>query len=674
MGLFFVSGIACFSTIPRARTFNDAELRYGLVGLLASTGTWAILKTGFFIVPDPFREAIYTVGLIFGFATVWAWLYFASAYSGRRLHENTTLRRLAVGVFLTVVTIKVTNPLHGLYFTTTEETTPFRYLAIDHGLIHWTSTGLAYVLSAIGLFMIFELYAKSEYDTRPLSILTGLLALPVTLDIIAIAVPELINFIYAPIGVAAFAIGTLYIFGDQFLAVRTAAQSDDATVIVDDNGRIRNFSPAAVNVFPELEHTAGEQFGNVLPAVAAIRDQDGEIIERDSDNQSEYYFVSSRSMTIGNSTVDVIALSDVTDRERQRRTLVQRERELGERNELYRAVIATSFAFIFRIDLEGRFSFVSPSVEELLEYAPGELTDEPISVLSSDDQAFQQTSDYFEEVKSGEALQVRDLPLKTRSGRTVYVDIRMVPIYDPSVDPETRTQADIVGTQGMVRDASQRRQREGLISVMNRVLRHNVRNKLTVINGRAELLVDDLDGDTKSNAEAILKAADQLLNLTESAHRIEVNRDLSPKLEAMDVVPIIDDSIAQLEQQYPDAVVITDTPDTAVADTLPRIETALWELLENAAEHTGPQPTVDVTVTATDKQIVISIGDEGPGLPEDERQVLVDGKEEPLIHGQGLGLYLSYWIITNLKGDIEVIGSQSGSTIEVRLPTASASR
>ena len=671
MGLFLVSGIACLSAVPRARTFDDAELRYGLVGLLATTGLWALLKTGFFVVPDPFREVTYTVGLISGFATVWAWLYFASAYTGRRLHRNPTLRRLGAGVFLTVVAIKATNPIHGLYFTTTEVTTPFQYLAINHGPIHWASTGLSYVLAAIGLFMIFELYVESEYETRPLGILTGLLALPVVLDLVAIVIPALINFIYAPIGVAAFALGTLYVFGDQFLAVRTAVQTDGATVIVDDDDRIQDFSAAAVGVFPELEDAAGENFAEVLPAMAATRDGDGTIIERDGDGHSEYYLVSPRSMTLGDSTVTVLVLSDITDRERQRRRLVQRERELDQRNELYRAAIATSFAFIFRVDLEGTFSFVSPSVEKLLQYPPSELTGEPISVIGPDEQTTDQVNTYFEEVMSGESLQVRDLPVATRSGRTVHVDVRMVPIYDPSVDRESPTPDDIVGTQGMIRDASQRRQREGLISVMNRVLRHNVRNKLTVINGRAELLADELDGDAKSNLEAIVQAGDQLLNLTESARRIEANRELSPELEAIDITPIIDDLTVQLTERYPDVSVTADIPEATVAKTLPRIQTALWELFENAAEHTGPQPTVAVSITPTDEQISIKIADDGPGFPEDERQVLVDGKEEPLVHGQGLGLYLAYWIITNLNGEIEVSRSQSGTAIEVRLPTAS---
>lgn len=671
MSLFFISGIACFASVPRARSLNDDEMRFGLVGLLATTGSWAMLMTGFFLVPDPFRKITYIVGLSFGFATVWAWLYFASVYTGRTLHANTVLRRISVGVFLTVVALKATNSLHTLYFTTTEMATPFRYLAINHGPIHWASLSMAYGLSAIGLFMILEQYMESEYETRPLVILTGLLALPVTLDLVAIAVPQVIHVTYSPIGVAGFAIGTLFMFGDEFLAARETADEHDVSVILDNNDHIQGYSQSAGVIFPELTDAIGEQLADVLPEVAATRDRDGQIAERDSTDQSRYYRVSHDSMALGDSTVQVLSLSDVTEDERQRRRLVNREREVEHQNELYRAIIAASFAFVFRIDLDGRFSFVSESVEEFLGYEPAELIGEPMSVLEPDEQTMDE-AEHLQQITDGNSIHVRDLPVETHAGETNYLDMRLVPVYDARVEQEDRTPTDIIGAQAMVRDASKRQQRKGLISVINRVLRHNVRNELNLIDGHAQMLAADLTGEAESSAENIVRATSRLLDLTESARRIEANRELSPELEPMDLDPVVSASVTKLEERYPDVTVTTEITETAVAETLPRMETALWELLENAAEHTGSEPEIELTVMREDEQIVITISDDGPGIPESERQVLASGKEEPLVHGQGLGLWLVYWIITNLGGEITIPDTQSGTTIEIRLPSASA--
>ncbi len=673
LGLFSISGVACLLLIPRAGTFDDPDIQTGMAWLLGTAGAWAVAKTAFFLVPDPFREPAYTIGLIFGFATVWAWLYFCSAYTGRSFHRNTTLRRLGAGVFLAVTLVKVTNPLHRLYFTTSEATTPFRHLAIEHGLFHWAATGLAYVLAAVGLFMVFELYVQSGYDARPLGVLTAMLGLPVVVDVVAIATPQLIDVIYAPIGVAVFAVGTLFVFGPRFLAVRTTAGSEAPSVFLDSSGRIRDYSPAATSAFPSLAGATGDRLEDALPEVAATLESDDRILERDSGEQTQYYLVSADSSGVGGSTARVVTLTDVTAIERQRRQLSQRERELDERNELYRAVIAASFAFVFRIDLDERaFTFVSPSVEEFLGYTADELEGGPISVVMPDEQTTGLAREYLDQVADGEALQIRDFPLQNRDGGTVYTDIRVVPIYDPGVSEEAQTADDIVGAQTMVRDATERRRREGLISVINRVLRHNVRNELSVINGYAEMLAADLDGDAASKANRIVETADRLLDLTESAREIEANRNQSPDVEPVDLVPIVEESVRQLRERYPDASVTVESPETAVVQALPRVETALWELLDNAAKHGGERPSVEVAVRETDDGILIAIADDGPGLPESERQVLATGAEEPLVHGQGLGLWLAYWLIGNFDGEIDIPEHRQGTTVEVRLPKSPA--
>jgi PAS domain S-box-containing protein len=671
VGLFAVSGTVCVAAVSRARRFDDPDVRRGLVWLLATAGVWALFKTAFFLLPDPFRKPAYTAGLAVGFGTVWAWLYFCSAYAGRNYHRNRTLRQLGAAVFLAVVAVKFTNPLHGAYFTTREATTPFAYLAIEHNLLHWTATGLSYMLSAVGMFMIFQLYAESGYDTRPLGGLTVLIGIPVVVDIGAQFTPLLVDIIYAPLGVAAFAVGVLFVFERRFLAVQRTPQSDDLSIYVDEGGRIRDYTPAAMEVFPELEGATGDRLARVVPAVAAVADSDEQVIEREQSGASRYYFVSASTVTLGEAGARVVQLSDVTRTERQRRELAERERELDEQNELYRAVIDASFAFVFRLDLEGRFTFVSPSTEEFLGYSPADLENRPVSVTHPDEETTEWAWEQIEPILNGESSRVRDFPLETKAGTTVYTDIRGVPIYDGSVPSDERTPADIIGIQLMVRDATERRQREGLISVINRVLRHNLRNKMTVITGYAEMLEAELDGDRAAKATQISDAARRLLDLSESARRIEENRELSPELEQVDLVPVVDRIVSQTRMRYPDASVTVDAPDAVVAETDERIETAVWEVVDNAAKHGGDPPAVEVVVTVTELQVEIAVRDDGPGLPENEREVLQSNVETQLVHGQGLGLWLVDWIVTSLDGDVDATPSPEGTTVAIRLPRPS---
>jgi PAS domain S-box-containing protein len=670
--LFAVSGIVSIAAIARARKFDDPDVRRGLVWLLATAGGWALLKTVFFIFPDPFREPAYIVGLALGFGTVWAWLYFCSAYTGRRYHRNKSLRRLSVGVFLAVVSVKVTNPLHGLYFTTTEVETPFAYLAIEHNILHWTATGLSYVLAALGMFMLFQLYFESGYETRSLTILTGLIGVPVVFDVAALFTPWLIDVIYAPIGVAAFAVGVLFISERRFLAVQRTARGNDLSIYLDENGRIKDYSSNAGDVLPELNGATGSRLSAAAPAVVEAIGSDDHILEREYEGDQRFYFVSASTVSLGQSSTEVVQLSDVTKTERQRRQLADRERELDEQNELYRAVIDASFAFVFRVDQEGNYTFVSPSVEEFLGYSATELEGQQIAVTLPDESTTERAWNQIEPVLSGRTNRVRDFPLETKAGRTVYSDIRGVPIYDGSVAEDERGPEDVVGIQLMVRDATERRQREGLISVINRVLRHNLRNRMSVIASYAGLLESTLDDDAADKAEHIRDTADRVLDLTESAQKIEENRELSPDLEPMDIVPMVERTVSELEVRYPEASVSVNAPESAEADTHERFETALSEVVDNAAKHGGDPPAIDIEVSLTESQVEIAVSDNGSGIPEMEREVLQSNTETQLVHGDGLGLWLVFWIVTSLDGELEAT-VEEGSTVTIWLPRSSES-
>ena len=670
-GVFALSGIVCVAAIGRARKFQDPDVRRGLVALLATAGGWALLRAAGFLLPDPFRVPAYIVGLAVGFATVWAWLYFCSAYSGRSYHRDTSLRRASAAVFLTVVAVKATNPIHGAYFTASEVSTPFVHLAVEHNVLHWTATGLSYVLSAVGLFMIFQLFFESGYDTRPLSALSVLIGLPVVFDIAAQFTPLLINIIYAPVGVAVFAVGVLFVFERRFLAVQRASFGDDLSIYLDERGRVRDYSASVGEVFPELGESRGDRLSEAVPSVVEALESDDQILERERAGDPRYYFVSTSTTTLGDAGAQIVLLSDVTQTERQRRQLAEREAEVNEQNELYRGVIDVSFGFVFRIDEQGRFTFASPSVEEFLGYSPAELEGQPVSVTLPNDATVERAWAEIEPIFDGERNMVRDFPLETKAGTTVFTDVRGVPIYEGSVPAAERTTDDIVGVQLMVRDATKRREREGLISVINRVLRHNMRNKMGIITGYAEMLEGRLSGEDAEKATKIRETADQLLDLTESAQRLEEHRELSPELEPVDVVPLLEDTVSELRTQHPEASVTVDAPDAVVAETHERLNTALWEVVENAAKHGGDPPVVDIDVTVTETDVTIAVRDNGPGLPQAERDVLRSGVETPLVHGEGLGLWLIHWIVTSLDGELETTVGDEGTTVAIRLPKAS---
>ena len=326
---FSLAAIVCFAAIPRARAINAADdTRNGLVALIAISGVWAALQVGYLAAPTlRLQYGFYVAGLVVGLSTVGPWLYFCSAYTGRSLHDNPTYQRIAIAVYLLIVSIKVTNPIHGLYFTATPTTTPFIHLMIDHGTLHWLAMGVAYSLATVGIFMLFELFAQVDYDTRPFVGLVGLTALPVALDILGSISPRVIDMSYSALGVAAFAVGVLFIYTDRFETIQLAGQYDSPVVVLGDDDEIRDYNRRAAELFPALEDGLGEELAAVVPTLSQCPNNEA-VIELEIDGERRYFQSTTNPFSASRVQLGrLLVLTDVTAQERYRRQLeAQNER------------------------------------------------------------------------------------------------------------------------------------------------------------------------------------------------------------------------------------------------------------------------------------------------------------------------------------------------------------
>jgi PAS domain S-box-containing protein len=358
------------------------------------------------------------------------------------------------------------------------------------------------------------------------------------------------------------------------------------------------------------------------------------------------------------------------ERHRDEVALDRRERELEERREIYRAVVDANFDLVFRLDDGGRFTFVSSTVSDLLGYDPADLHDRSFVHVFPDEETTELGRRLFRGVFDGRTVEERYVPIETARGDTVDVDIRATPIYRTDPSGPAGSTDEIVGVQGTAREATRRKRRERLIRVLNRVLRHNLRNDMTVVRGYAEQLRRELTGEAATTAGRIVDATDRLIELGETARELQRTVANAPEIEARNVVSPVRTATDRIDERYPDASIVLDAPETVMARSAPRLEIALEELLDNAAKHGGDHPSVEVSVTADGDEVTIIVADDGPGLPEQERAVLAGGRETPLEHGSGLGLWLVYWIVASLEGDLELPATETGTTVVVRLPAA----
>lgn len=225
----------------------------------------------------------------------------------------------------------------------------------------------------------------------------------------------------------------------------------------------------------------------------------------------------------------------------------------------------------------------------------------------------------------------------------------------------------------VLRDVTGDRVRAQRLSVLNRVVRHNLRNELSTIIGRASIIAER-DGDHTDMAESILDTADDLADLGDRAHEVEGmmarSLDTDPSLAVGPVAQrVVDDhrttdSAATLSVDVPTSLAV------AADETL--LSQVLDNLVENALEHNdAPTPVVTVGARAVpdERAVRISVADNGAGLPDHERAVIESGEESPLEHGSGLGLWAVNWGVTRLGGRLAFSDRDPvGTVVTVTLP------
>jgi two-component system OmpR family sensor kinase len=204
------------------------------------------------------------------------------------------------------------------------------------------------------------------------------------------------------------------------------------------------------------------------------------------------------------------------------------------------------------------------------------------------------------------------------------------------------------------------------LEALNRMLRHEILNAVTIIRGYASLsdeTHDDSAEMVREHSDAITATVDQVTYLTRSAKR-------EPSQSTTDLGTRLQHSVETVRDRYPDATItVSQIPDECSVRANERLEQVFTHLLENAITHTNAEaPTVAVDVAVTATGVDISVQDSGPGLPEAQQALLETGDitdfDDP---DDGYGLNVVRLLVESFGGSIETDVTADGTTITVSL-------
>lgn len=598
-----------------------------------------------------------------------AWLFIALEYTGRTdwiTRRSAAILSLEPGFVIAVVWMRSDLLRQGLELQQVNGTLLIDYtfgpVLIGHVVYSYLMLGMALVL-----FVRTLLLARRVYS---LQITAFVSAVTIIVAANAAYIFDLTPAGLDPTNMAFVLSGGILLVairGQQALdvvpAARTIAREElitgipDAVIVLNHEDRIVDVNPAAERTFDvSAETVIGEPYQAVLPSLAALEldsSEDRPMVTLEGDDGRRYYDVrlspiDQRGLIQGR----LLTLRDVTER---RRT-----------EERYQTLIERSQDIIAILDEDGTISYVSPSVKTVLGYETESVLERPVMDYIHPDDTDEVRDVLAEELPFSGTSQRIEFRFRQADGSWRWLEALARDLTDDPV---------VNGIVVNARDVTDRKRREQQVTVMRRLLRHNLRNDMNVVRGHVEMLVSLVEESGEERERARSSAAvitSRIDTVIDRSNKLRVVDEFQPdEATTIDVREVVENTVDRRRQANPNVDLVLEANEEVqiIADS--SLQVAVDELLENAIEHGGEEVSrVAVTVTRKDQDAIVRVTDDGQGIPEAELTPILNRTETPLEHGSGVGLWLVNWIVERFGGNLSFGRNDGETSISIRVPLA----
>jgi len=254
---------------------------------------------------------------------------------------------------------------------------------------------------------------------------------------------------------------------------------------------------------------------------------------------------------------------------------------------------------------------------------------------------------------------------------TVFSSTQGQEFYIARYSPLHGHKDEVVGHVVVIRNITDLKEHEQRLSVTNRVLRHNLRNELNIIDGYAASLDSQLP-ETHEELEQIRSAANRLETVGDNARHIQSSLERTESsLRSYDATAALETVVSRFRDQHPQAQISLEMPGgvDVCAHESEQLETIFENVVENAIEHNDrDEPEVSISVEQGDETATVRIADDGPGIPSTERDALSRTQETKLEHGSSLGLWVINWLTASIGGTVAFeVNEPRGTVVVIQL-------
>ena len=414
-----------------------------------------------------------------------------------------------------------------------------------------------------------------------------------------------------------------------------------------------------------------ERFTQQMMEKGTVRDVD--VVFRRKDGSQVHTLASGSATRDSSGRVARLqaTIVDVTER-------IEIEQRLHKEQEFVRQLVASFPDMISVLDREGRVTFTSPRIQDVLGYPVERLLGEEFgSAIHRDDMPG--IKDMFRKLISGETSSVLcEYRTRHADGSWRILRASASPLFDSAhkITGIVASVRDVTAVKNNEKQALQKEKLAAMGEMMSGVA-HELNNPLTAIIGISDLLHEKAtDESSKRQTDLVLKQARRAAAIVQNLLTFARPSALVAKrLRVQDVIRSVATTQALLlKPKNIELETIIDEKAASIEGDAKLLQQVFLNMISNA-EHSiaggAGRGKITVTVASHDGKVVVKFLDNGPGIPAENLGKIFDPfftTKRPA-GGTGLGLTICAAIIKEHGGTIEVQSAAgSGAEFSVLFP------
>ncbi len=326
------------------------------------------------------------------------------------------------------------------------------------------------------------------------------------------------------------------------------------------------------------------------------------------------------------------------------------EMKLKESEEFYRTLIEDSLTPNYIVQ-DGKFIYVNRAFEQATGFKKEEILGrDAFSIIHPEDREMVRRK-YLKRLKEG-GSDIYSFRIINKNGRVGWTTIRPSRITIKGREAVAATALDTTQIHELTEEL---RRKTEYLALLNKILRHDILNDLTIIRAALELKDEKL-------IETAISRVDRIRDLITETKSLE---EAGGEKKTINVAEFVKE-IAELYGK--EAIIKLNLEDVYVRAN-EGLKTVIQNILNNAILHSGKSPVeVEISTYTENGWGVIRIADDGKGIPDDMKELIFQ-EGFSTEKGSGLGLFIVKKVTELYGGKIEVKDNEpSGAVFEIKLP------